>query len=126
MITERADVNNLLAQMRELRALASGQPQEAPRARSGVEAALQADGLGRVEGATTPDFSTMFSNAINKVNETQQTAGDLAKAFERGDPSVTLTQVMVAAQKSSVAFEAVTEVRNKLVEAYKDVMNMPI
>lgn len=126
MITQRADVNNLLAQMREMKALASGQSQEAPRARSGVEASLQAEGMSRTEGVTTPDFSTMFSNAINKVNETQQTAGDLAKAFERGDPSVTLTQVMVAAQKSSVAFEAVTEVRNKLVEAYKDVMNMPI
>lgn len=126
MITQRADVNNLLAQMREMKAIATGQPQEVLRPRSGVEAALQADGANRVQGATTPDFSEMFSNAINKVNETQQTAGDLAKAFERGDAGVTLTQVMVAAQKSSVAFEAVTEVRNKLVEAYKDVMNMSL
>lgn len=126
MITQRADVNNLLAQMREMKALASGQPAETQRARSGVEAALQSEGATPVGGASAPDFTEMFSNAINKVNETQQTAGDLAKAFERGDPGVTLTQVMVAAQKSSIAFEAVTEVRNKLVEAYKDVMNMPI
>lgn len=126
MITQRADVNNLLAQMREMKALASGQSQETHRARSGVEAALQAEGTGPVGGAKAPEFGEMFSNAINKVNDIQQTAGDLAKAFERGDPGVSLTQVMVAAQKSSVAFEAVTEVRNKLVEAYKDVMSMPI
>lgn len=126
MITQRADVNNLLAQMREMKALASGQPPEAQRARSGVEAALQTDGVQSVGSAKAPDFSEMFSNAINKVNDIQQTAGDMAKAFERGDPGVSLTQVMVAAQKSSVAFEAVSEVRNKLVEAYKDVMSMPI
>lgn len=126
MITNRTDVNNLLSQMREMKALASGSSSEAAKARSGVEGAVQIGGSDRVEGAGTPDFGEMFSNAINKVNETQQTAGHLATAYERGDPGVTLTQVMVAAQKASISFQAVTEVRNKLVQAYKDIMSMPI
>lgn len=126
MITQRADVNNLLAQMREMKALATGATDQASKPRSTVEAAVAVDGSQRTEGVKAPDFSSMFSNAINRVNETQQTAGNLAKAYEAGDAGVTLTQVMIAAQKASVSFEAVSEVRNKLVEAYKDVMNMPI
>ena len=45
---------------------------------------------------------------------------------EVGQPGVSLTQVMVAAEKSSIAFEAMTQVRNKLVDAYKEIMNMPV
>jgi len=53
-------------------------------------------------------------------------SGRLREAYELGTPGVSLTQVMVAAEKSSVAFTAATQVRNKLVEAYKDIMNMPV
>jgi flagellar hook-basal body complex protein FliE len=68
----------------------------------------------------------MFKNAINNVNENQKVAADLANRFEQGDPSIDLPEVMIALQKSSVSFQAMTQVRNKLVEAYKDVMNMPV
>jgi flagellar hook-basal body complex protein FliE len=47
-------------------------------------------------------------------------------AFESGDANVSLAEVMVASQKASVSFQAMLQVRNKLVEAYKDVMNMPM
>jgi flagellar hook-basal body complex protein FliE len=60
------------------------------------------------------------------VNANQKASGDLQKRFEQGDPSVDLPEVMIAMQKSSVSFQAMTQVRNKLVEAYKDVMNMPV
>lgn len=50
----------------------------------------------------------------------------MSKAYIKGDPNVSISDVMIASQKSSVAFQAATQVRNKLVEAYKDVMNMPI
>ena len=56
----------------------------------------------------------------------QQTASTMRTALERGEEGVDLTQVMVAMQKSSLSFQAMVEVRNKLVEAYKDVMNMPV
>ena len=75
---------------------------------------------------TTPDFQTMFRNAIGSVNQNQKTASDLAQRFEQGDTSIDLPQVMIAMQKSSVSFQAMTQVRNKLVEAYKDIMNMPL
>lgn len=75
---------------------------------------------------TTPDFQTMFRNAIGAVNQNQQVASDVARRFEEGDPTIDLPQVMIAMQKSSVSFQAMTQVRNKLVEAYKDIMNMPV
>jgi flagellar hook-basal body complex protein FliE len=56
----------------------------------------------------------------------QQTSGSLKTRFELGDPNVDLTQVMLAAQKASLGFNATLQVRNRLVQAYQDVMNMPI
>lgn len=71
-------------------------------------------------------FSELLKDAINGVNETQQTSGKLTRSFEAGDPDVSLVEVMVAKQKSDLAFTAVKEVRNKMVEAYKDIKNMPV
>lgn len=73
-----------------------------------------------------PQFSDMFKNAINQVNAKQMESSSLQTRFTKGDPMVDLPEVMIAAQKSSVAFQAMTQVRNKLVEAYKDIMNMPV
>jgi len=50
----------------------------------------------------------------------------LSRSFEQGDPGVSLTQVMVASQKASVSFQAMTQVRNKLIDAYQEVMNMQV
>ena len=50
----------------------------------------------------------------------------LATAFESGDPTVNLSEVMVAIQKASISFQAMTQVRNNLVSAYKEVMNMQV
>ena len=86
-------------------------------------------GLSVPEGlptASVPSFTETLRNAISGVNQAQQTSGALAKAFEMGDPSADLAKVMVAAQQSSIAFRATVEVRNRLVQAYQDVMNMPL
>ena len=72
------------------------------------------------------DFQQMFGNAINQVNRSQMQAGDLTTRFTQGDPNVDLPEVMVALQKSSVSFQAMTQVRNKLLDAYKEIMNMSI
>ena len=72
------------------------------------------------------DFASLMRRAIDGVNGVQQQAGDLATRFETGDRDVDLTQVMIADQKASLAFTAVTQVRNKLVTAYQDIMNMPV
>lgn len=73
-----------------------------------------------------PNFQTMMGNAVDNVNQNQKLAADLARRFEEGEAGIDLPEVMIAMQKSSVSFQAMTQVRNKLVEAYKDVMNMPV
>jgi flagellar hook-basal body complex protein FliE len=120
MITDRMDINRVLTQMRDMRAQMQ--------ARQPVNPLRETQQAAPTETAApvTPTFSTMFSQAINKVAETQQTAGNLSRAFEQGEPGVSLTQVMVATQKASVSFQAMTQVRNKLVEAYQEVMNMQV
>ena len=73
-----------------------------------------------------PSFSQTLQGALAGVNQAQQTSGKLAAAFERGDPNADLARVMVASQQSQLAFRATVEVRNRLVQAYQDVMNMPL
>ena len=92
--------------------------------------AAQAEGLKPADIAPTeagrPDFAAMLQRSLESVSEVQKQAGDLQTAFTAGDSDVSLTQVMVAMQKASVSFEAMTQVRNKLVRAYEDIMKMPI
>ena len=73
-----------------------------------------------------PSFSEMLGQAVNKVSETQQASSQLATAFEMGQKGVDFTDVMIASQKASVSFQAMTQVRNKLVQAYQDIMQMPV
>ena len=79
-----------------------------------------------VPEAGASSFSDMLGNAINKVSETQQASSQLSNAFEIGKSGVDLTDVMIASQKASVSFQALTQVRNKLVQAYQDIMQMPV
>ncbi len=72
------------------------------------------------------DFASLMRQAVDKVNGLQQASAESKEKLEMGDPSVELSDVMIQAQKASLAFQAMSQVRNKLVEAYKDVMNMPI
>jgi flagellar hook-basal body complex protein FliE len=76
--------------------------------------------------ASNPSLGEMMGNAINQVNATQQHAGSMSTRYTQGDPNIDLPEVMVAMQKSSVSFQAMSQVRNKLLEAYKDIMNMPV
>lgn len=72
------------------------------------------------------DFGQLLENAINNVNALQKTSSDLQTRFDQGDADVSLSDVMIARNKSSVAFEATIQIRNKLVESYKELMNMPV
>ncbi|MND02412.1 Flagellar hook-basal body complex protein FliE [compost metagenome] len=67
-----------------------------------------------------------MKTSIDAVNEAQSSASEMAAALERGEKSVTLPEVMIALQKASLSFQAMTEVRNRLVNAYQEIMNMPI
>jgi flagellar hook-basal body complex protein FliE len=78
------------------------------------------------ETGGSADFSSLLQQSISSVNETQQKAGRMVEAFEAGVPNLSLAEVMVETQKANVSFQAMLQVRNKLVDAYKDVMNMPM
>lgn len=80
----------------------------------------------QVQSTSTAQFGDMLSDAINSVHGLQQDAAQKVTAVEMGDRSVSLAEAMIASQKSSVAFEATVQVRNKLVEAYKEIMNTPV
>jgi flagellar hook-basal body complex protein FliE len=73
-----------------------------------------------------PGFGAVLKQSLDAVNSQQQSATKLADAFERGAKGVDLATVMLESQKASVSFRAVTEVRNRLVNVYQDIMNMPI
>lgn len=89
------------------------------------EVAQVAGGLNAVQGPAS-SFADVLKQGLSRVNETQQRAASLATQFEQGVPGVELPQVMLEMQKASVSFRAATEVRNKLVDAYQTIMNMPI
>jgi flagellar hook-basal body complex protein FliE len=129
MRVERSDINQLLQQMRQMQSQVNTQ-QDGVRQAIAPEGIQQANALGGVTGTGAGEkvqgFGELFQQAIGSVNATQQQANRLATSFEQGDPQVSLAQVMVASQKASVSFQALTQVRNHLVDAYKDIMNMPI
>lgn len=98
----------LIAQLQSLAAQARGEPRVAD-----------------VEKGSA-DFSTLLGSAIAKVNSLQQHAAELQESFERGEADISLAEVMIASQKASIGFQTLAQVRNKLIRAYQDVMNMPI
>jgi flagellar hook-basal body complex protein FliE len=117
-------IDSVLAQIRSLQQQTKiGLPASAPK----PDAVGGAAGVG--PGAAPSDtvsFSSVLRKGLDAVNATQNQASTLAARFERGDPGVELSQVMLEANKSQVAFRATVEVRNRLVSAYQEIMNMPI
>ncbi len=72
------------------------------------------------------DFGSLLKSAVQQVNSMQQVSGDLKKDFISGKEGVDLAQVMIATEKSSVAFGAMLEVRNKLLKAYDEVKRIRV
>ena len=75
---------------------------------------------------TQSEFADLLKQSVDKVNESQMDAKRLTDAFQSGDPNVQVSEVMVALQKSNVSFQAMLQVRNKLVTAYQEIMNMQV
>ncbi|MFL1466159.1 flagellar hook-basal body complex protein FliE [Marinobacter sp. DUT-3] len=122
-MVERADINNVLSEIRNMRS----QMMQNQRVEQDNDVRGRIDGPQRVEqGRETSSFSDMLSQAVGSVNELQQTSSDLKTAYDMGDPNVDITRVMIASEKASVSFEALTQVRNRVVKAYEDIMNMPV
>lgn len=70
------------------------------------------------------DFGSLLKQSIDSVNQLQQTSGKMQDDFEKGVPGVNLSDVMIASEKAGIAFQGMLQVRNKVVDAYKEVMNM--
>ena len=84
------------------------------------------DATGASQAARGTEFGHLFRNALDQVNASQQQSTDLTTRFVAGDDSVSLSEAVVAMQKASLEFEAVTQVRNRLLAAYQEIMNMPL
>ena len=113
------EIDSVLAQIRSL----SAQARPSGSSPIGAPGAL-APGAAPKSGPS--EFASLLSKGIDQVNQSQQRADQLSTAFQRGEPGVELSQVMVEMQKANVAFRAVTEVRNRLVSAYQEIMNMQV
>ncbi|SER07706.1 flagellar hook-basal body complex protein FliE [Amphritea atlantica] len=117
-MVERADINAVLQQMREVKM----------QVQQGVSSNIpQPNSIRPVAGEQSGEsFADLFKGAIDGVNNSQAHAKKLATAYEQGVAGVDLHQVMISMEKASVSFQALTQVRNKMVSAYEDVMKMPI
>lgn len=71
-------------------------------------------------------FGAALARALEGVSQAQESAGELGKRFQMGDPAVSLEETMIAMQTSSISFQAVVAARNRLVSAYNDIMNMQV
>lgn len=130
-MVDRADISSVLSQIRSVQTQVNpglGAQPYAPMVRG-----LSEVGSGLVNGVQgadsvkeVPSFATMLKQAIDKVNDHSQTASDLRTRYELGDPDVDIVNVMISSQKASVAFEAMSQVRSRLVGAYQEIMRMPV
>lgn len=112
-------VDSVLAQIRSLQ----------QQVKIGAPGIARPDALQGASGpGAAPDvsFAKVMKQGLDAVNAMQSKSSELATRFEQGDPGVELSQVMLESQKASVAFRATVEVRNRLVSAYQEIMNMPI
>ena len=82
--------------------------------------------LGINEGASKVSFSDALKSSLQQVSDTQKHSAELGQRFAMGDDSVSLSDTMIAMQKSSISFQATVQVRNKLVSAYQEIMNMQV
>lgn len=105
-----SQINSVLAQMQKLASVAAGDPADA----------------GATAAAGEGSFAGALRDSLERINALQNQSAAQSRAFQAGEPGVALHDVMISGQKASIAFELGVQVRNRLVSAYKDVMNMQV
>lgn len=103
-------IENLLAEMRATMAVAQGGI--TPKAAVGATA--------------TTDFASVLKSSLDGVAQAQNHAESMQKAFVMGDDKVSLSDVMIDMQKANISFQTTVQVRNKVIAAYNDIMNMQV
>jgi len=81
---------------------------------------------GTPKAAQGVDFGSLLKTSVDGVDRAQTQASTLANQFQLGDPKVSLEETMVAVQKASLSFQQLVQIRNRVVAAYHDVMNMQV
>ncbi len=115
-------VDGLLAQMREMRAIAASGSRE-------MGALTQAGALGQSGTVNQPgkvDFANVLKNSLDGVARVQEKSENLQQAFVMGDDKVSLSDTMIAMQKAGINLQTTVQVRNRFVQAYSDIMNMQV
>lgn len=103
-------IDQMLSELRSAAQLASGK-------------ALQPKQAQEAGGA---DFGQILKSTLDQVNQAQLQAQQLAQDFSAGNGSASLQDVMMSLQKANISFQQMVQVRNKLVSAYQDMMNMQV
>ena len=101
-------IDQMLSELRATSQVASGKPAQSAQA------------------AGETDFGQVLQTAIDQVSSAQMQAQEMSKGFSAGDPNVNLQDVMVNLQKANLSFQQMVQVRNRLVSAYHDIMNMQV
>ena len=114
MQTTSIDTTQIRAMMEQLRAVAN----------RGVNGSDEGAGVHRTQ--KTLDFADVLRGSLDSVDGAQKSAEALSQRFTLADDSVNLSDVMIATQKANITFQAAVQVRNKLVSAYHDVMQMAV
>jgi flagellar hook-basal body complex protein FliE len=101
-------IEQMLGALRSTATQAAGKPAESASAAGGV------------------DFAQVLQGSIEKVNQAQAQANEMAEKLAAGDKTQNLHEVMIALQTASVSFQEMVQARNRLVNAYQDIMNMQV
>ena len=88
--------------------------------------AAQAQGERSAQPQQGADFGELLRSSIDRVNELQRNSREAKEAFQAGTSDMSLAEVMITAEKASIAFQTLLQVRNKMIQAYQDVINMPL
>lgn len=98
-------------------------------AQAAARAGLRTDGLPLERGAPAaggPNFATAIDQALRAVSRSQTEATRMQREVQLDNPTVSLEETMVAMQRAQIGFQAALQVRNRLVQAYTEVMNMQV
>ena len=124
--TSATSIQSMLETIRQYQTQAKGvTPNENVGESAFAKALTSQSDLTRVNTAKTPNFIDSVKTMVDKVNEQDVQADALGEAYQRGE-DVPLTDVVLSMQKASLSFEATLQVRNKVVKAYEEIMNMPV
>ena len=94
--------------------------------REAIPRAGLADAAGGSKAAGQVDFAAALKSSIERVDSSHKVSSELAQRFQLGDSTVSLEETMVAMAKANVSFQQMVQVRNKVISAYHDIMNMQV